>query len=316
MPAGPDLATIRAAHERIRPYIHRTPVMTSRSLDELVGARLFFKCENLQKTGSFKIRGAMHTILLLAEAEARRGVVTHSSGNHATAVAYAARLRGIPAYVVMPSNVPQVKRQAVEAFGGKITLCEPTLAAREAAAQNIIEQTGAVLVHPYNDERIIAGQATAALELLEQVSELDTVLAPVSGGGLLSGTAIAVKSLRPQAEVVGAEPAGADDAFRSLATGHLVLAENPQTIADGLRASLCPLTFQILRERDCRIVLVREDEIVAAMRLLWERLKLVVEPSGAVPAAPLLCHTLAAEGRNVGVILSGGNVDLAHLPFS
>ncbi|MCL6567066.1 MAG: pyridoxal-phosphate dependent enzyme [Acidobacteriia bacterium] len=316
MLAGPDLATIRAAHERIRPYIHRTPVMTSRSLDELAGVRLFFKCENLQKTGSFKIRGAMNTVLSLSEAEARRGVVTHSSGNHATAVAYAARLRGIPAHVVMPSNAPLVKRQAVEAFGGKITLCEPTLAAREAAAQSIIEQTGAVLVHPYNDERIIAGQATAALELLEQVPELDAVIAPVSGGGLLSGTAIAVKSLRPQAEVIGAEPAGADDAFRSLAAGRLVPAENPQTIADGLRASLCPLTFQILRERNCRIVLVREEEIVAAMRLLWERLKLVVEPSGAVSAAPLLCHTLTTKVHSVGVILSGGNVDLARLPFA
>ncbi len=316
MPSGPDLQTIRAALELIRPHIHRTPVMTARSLDELAGARLFFKCENLQKTGSFKIRGALNTILSLSDAEARRGVVTHSSGNHATAVAYAARLRGIPAYVVMPSNAPQVKRQAVAAFGGRITFCEPTMAAREAAAQEIIEQTAAVLVHPYNDERIIAGQATAALELIEQAPELDLVIAPVSGGGLLSGTAIAVKSLRPRAEVVGAEPAGADDAYRSLATGRIVPVEKPQTIADGLRASLCPLTFDILRERVDRIVLVSEEEIVQAMRLLWERLKLVVEPSGAVPAAPLLCRKLAAAGKNVGVILSGGNVDLARLPFS
>ncbi len=316
MTTGPDLTTIRAVHERIRPYIHRTPVMTSRSLDELAGARLFFKCENLQKTGSFKIRGAMNTVLSLNEAEARRGVVTHSSGNHAAALAYAARLRGIPAYVVMPSNAPLVKRQAVEAFGGKITLCEPNLAAREAAAEKIIQQTGAVLVHPYNDERIIAGQATAALELLEQVPELEAVIAPVSGGGLLSGTAIAVKSLRPQAEVIGAEPAGADDAFRSLAAGRIVPAENPRTIADGLRASLCPLTFQILRERVGRIVLVSEQEIVQAMRLLWERLKLVVEPSGAVSAAPLLHRTLVLKGHHVGVILSGGNVDLARLPFA
>lgn len=316
MTTGPDLATIRAVHERIRPYIHRTPVMTSRSLDELAGARLFFKCENLQKTGSFKIRGAMNTVLSLSAAEARCGVVTHSSGNHAAALAYAARLRGIPAYVVMPSNAPLVKRQAVEAFGGKITLCEPTLAAREAAAEEIIQQTGAVLVHPYNDERIIAGQATAALELLEQVPELDTVIAPVSGGGLLSGTAIAVKSLRPQAEVVGAEPAGADDAYRSLAEGRIVPMEKPQTIADGLRASLCPLTFQILRERVGRIVLVSEQEIIQAMRLLWERLKLVVEPSGAVSAAPLLSRTLVSKGHNVGVILSGGNVDLTRLPFA
>jgi len=313
--AGPTLETIRAAHQRIDPHIHRTPIFTSHSLDEMAGASLFFKCENLQKTGSFKIRGATNAVFSLSDAEARRGVVTHSSGNHAAALSHAARSRGIPAWIVMPSNSPMAKRKAVERYGGQITLCEPTLAARETTARELIEKTGAVLIHPYNDERIIAGQATATVELLEQAPDLDFVLAPVSGGGLLSGTAIAAKCLRPQIRVVGCEPANADDAFRSMQAGKIMPAARAETMADGLRATLCERTFAILRERVDQIVCVSEEEIVEAMRNLWERLKLVVEPSGAVPAAPALRRKISAQGKRVGIILSGGNLDLANLPF-
>lgn len=313
---SPDLASIRAAHERIAPYIHRTPVMTSASLDALAGARVYFKCENLQKTGSFKIRGATNAILSLNAEEAARGVVTASSGNHAAALTLAARRRGIHASVVMPRNAPEAKRKAVEAYGGRITFCEPVLSAREAAATEIMRRTGAVLIHPYDDDRIIAGQASAAAELLEEVPDLDLILAPVSGGGLLSGTAIAAKSLRPEIRVIGCEPANADDAYRSLTTGRLEKLEKSDTIADGLRASLSERTFAILRRYVERIALVTEEEIVAAMRQVWERMKLVVEPSGAVAVAPVLGRQLAAEGKKIGVILSGGNVDLGRLPFS
>jgi len=319
MSTGPSIEAIRAAAERIAPHIHRTPVLTCASLDEMAGAGLFFKCENLQKTGSFKIRGATNAVFSLGDAEAARGVVTHSSGNHAAALALAARRRGIAAWIVMPRNAPATKCRAVERYGGKITFCEPNLAARETAAREILERTGAVMIHPYDDDRIIAGQATAALELLEEVPELDFVLAPVSGGGLLSGTAIATKSLRPEARVIGCEPAGADDAFRSLAEGHIVPMPNPQTIADGLRASLAERTFAILRERVDAIHTVSEEEIVAAMRLVWERMKIIIEPSSAVAVAPATLRRLGAEGRpprRVGIILSGGNVDLGSLPFA
>ncbi len=290
--------------------------MTSASLDELAGARVYLKCENLQKTGSFKIRGASNAILSLRDAEAARGVVTHSSGNHAAAVALAARRRGERAWIVMPSNAPMAKRRAVEAYGGEITDCEPTLPAREITAEEILQRTGAVLIHPFDDDRIIAGQATAAVELLEDVPDLDFLLAPVSGGGLLSGTAIAAKWLRPVIRVIGCEPRNADDAYRSLAAGKIQSMENPRTIADGLRASLAERTFAILRQRVDEIVLVSEEEIVAAMRLVWERMKLVIEPSAAVAVAPLLAGKLSAAGKKVGVILSGGNVDLASLPFA
>lgn len=316
MSAGPNLETIRAAHARIAPRIHRTPVFTCASLDARAGARLFFKCENLQKTGSFKIRGATNAIFSLSDAEARRGVVTHSSGNHAAAIALAAQWRGIPAAIVMPSNAPMVKRSAVEAYGGKITYCEPTLAAREAAAAEIIARTGAVMVHPFDDDRIIAGQGTATLELLEDIPDLDFILAPVSGGGLLSGTAIAAKSLRPAIRVIGCEPKGADDAFQSLAAGRLVPVRKPETMADGLRAQLCERTFAILRERVDQIVTVTEEEIVEGMRAVWERTKLIIEPSSAVAVIPALAQKLAAGGKKVGMILSGGNVELSRLPFA
>jgi len=313
---APDIEAIRAAHRRISPRIHRTPVVTSESLDEMAGARLFFKCENLQKTGSFKIRGATNAVFSLTDEEAKHGVVAPSSGNHAAALALAARWRGIPAWIIMPSNSSAVKMRAVEAYAGKITLCEPTIASREATAAAIMQQTGAHLVHPYNDVRVIAGQGTAALELLEQAPDLDFIVTPASGGGLLSGTAIAAKSLRPGIRVVGSEPRNADDAYRSMASGKIEPGSPNETMADGLRATLSPLTFSILRERVDQISLVAEEEIISTMLLLWERLKLVVEPSGAVAAAPALLRRIGAEGKKVGIILSGGNLDLRKLPFA
>lgn len=317
----PDARDIAEAYGRIAPRIHRTPVLTSASLDAMAGARLFFKCENLQKTGSFKIRGATNAIFSLTDEEAAHGVVTHSSGNHAAAVACAAAWRGIPAWIVMPKNAPAVKSRAVEGYGAKITYCELTVSARKAAAEKIVRQSGAVLIHPYDDDRIIAGQATAAKELLEEVADLDSVLAPVSGGGLLSGTALAAKNIRPDMRIFGCEPERADDAYRSLATGTLETIEHSDTIADGLRASLAPRTFAILRRTVDGILLVREDEIVSTMRTVWERMKLIVEPSSAVAVAPLLrAGGLAAmqlprraDGGppKIGIILSGGNVDFS-----
>jgi threonine dehydratase len=310
-----NLEAIRDAHRRIAPRIHRTPLITSASLDAVSGTRLFFKCENLQKTGSFKIRGATNAVFSLTDEEAKHGVAAPSSGNHAAAVSLAARWRGIPAYIVMPSNSSAAKKRAVEAYGGQITECEPNILSREATAAAVIERTRAHLVHPYNDPRVIAGQGTAALELMEEVPDLDFILAPVSGGGLLSGTAITAKSVRPQIRVVGGEPSNADDANRSLASGKIEAASPRETMADGLRATLCPLTFSILRERVDEISLVDEDEIVETMRLLWERTKLVVEPSGAVAAAPVLNKKIDVRGKKVGIILSGGNLDLSSLPF-
>ncbi len=315
MSHGPDVSQIRAAHARIKDLIHRTPVLTSHSLDEIAGAMLFFKCENFQKGGAFKIRGASNAVALLSDAELRRGVVTHSSGNHAAALSLAARQRGAKAWIVMPSNSPMIKRRAVEAYGGIITLCEPTLQAREETARRIMAETGAVMVHPYDDDRVIAGQGTAALEFLEQVPDLDFILAPVSGGGLLSGTAIAAKGVRPGIRVVGCEPKNADDAHRSLAAGSIQPAAQAVTIADGLRATLAERTFAVLRECVDQIATVTEEEIVAAMRILWERLKIVVEPSAAVTASPALLRQIGAEGKRVGIILSGGNLDLDKLPF-
>jgi len=315
MNAGPDLPAILAGRERITAHIHRTPVMTCRSLDEMANARIFFKCENLQRTGSFKMRGASNAIFSLSEKDAAFGVVTHSSGNHAAAIACAARLRGIPAWVVMPENSSRAKLAAVEGYGGYVTLCAPTLEARESTANKLVAGSGATLIHPYNDDRIIAGQATAAVELLEEITELDMVIAPVSGGGLLSGTAIAAKSMRPAIRVVGGEPKNADDAFRSLESGEIEPAAAGKTMADGLRATLCERTFAIIRERVDEIATVTEEEILQAMRAVWERMKIIIEPSSAVAVAPLLTRRVRAEGMRVGVILSGGNLDLDHLPF-
>jgi threonine dehydratase len=322
---APAWADILAAHERIAPRIHRTPILTSATLDALAGARLLFKCENLQKTGSFKIRGASNVILALPQEEAARGVVTHSSGNHAAAVACAAAWRGIPAWIVMPKNAPPVKCRAVEGYGGRITFCEPSVSARSEAAARIQAETGAVMVHPYDDDRIIAGQATAAKELLEEVPDLDAVFAPVSGGGLLSGTSLSAKQLRPGIRVYGCEPSRADDAYRSLRDGVLQSLESSDTLADGLRASLAQRTFAILRRNISGILLVTEEEIVNAMRLVWERMKIIIEPSSAVAVAPLLKSGAIAklgfadreDSRlpKLGVILSRGNVDLSALPF-
>jgi len=309
------LATVRAARARIAPHVHRTPVMTCRSLDEAAGARLYFKCENFQKVGAFKARGAVNAVFSLGDEEARRGVVTHSSGNHGAALAYAAGRRGIPAWIVMPDNAPAIKQANVRGFGGVIRFCAPTVAAREAACAAVQAETGATLVHPYNDWRVIAGQGTAALELLEEVPDLDLVVAPCGGGGLLSGTAIVVKAMQPGVRVFGAEPAGADDACRSLAAGHIVPQDDPRTIADGLRTSLGEKTFAVLSRLADGIGTASEAAIVRAMRTTWERMKIVIEPSSAVPLACLLEGTIPAGGARVGVVLSGGNVDLDHLPW-
>src|SRR5262245_6208864 len=272
-PAAPGPVEIEAAHRRIAPRIHRTPVVRSESLSAMCGAELFFKCENLQKTGSFKIRGATNAIFSLGEEEVAKGIVTHSSGNHAAAVSCAAGWRGVPAWIVMPQNAPRVKCRAVEAYGGRITFCEPKVSARSETAARIQAETGAVMIHPYDDDRIIAGQATAAKELLEDVGQLDAILSPVSGGGLLSGTSLSAKHLQPSIRVYGCEPAKADDAYRSLQTGTLQSMESSDTIADGLRASLAPRTFAILRELLSGVLLVSDQEIINAMELIWERLK-------------------------------------------
>ena len=308
---GPDLQAILDAQRRISPYIEKTPVMISYPLDELAGAMLFFKCENLQLSGSFKIRGATNAVFSLSEAEAARGVVTHSSGNHGAALALAARLRGIRAWVVMPRNAPKVKIRAVEAYGAEITFCEPTLEARETAAAQLLRATGATLVHPYDDNRVIAGQGTAALEFLDEIPDLDMICAPVGGGGLLSGTAIAAKSLRPEIMIVGCEPANADDSSRSLVSGSIEAAAPLFTIADGLRATLAPRTFAILRERVDRILLVSEAEILETMRLITEHLRITVEPSGAVSASPGIHRQISGDSEDlrIGIILSGGNLD-------
>ena len=310
-----DLATVRAAHARIRPHVHRTPVLTSRSLDAAMGATLFFKCENLQKVGAFKARGACNAVFSLDDAEARRGVITHSSGNHGAAVAWAAARRGIPAWVVMPENSAEVKKAAVQGLGAAVRYCAPTLAARDTTCAAVQAETGALLIHPFDDWRVIAGQGTAALELLEEIPDLDAILTPVGGGGLLSGTAIAARAIKPSIAVYGAEPAGADDAWRSLQSGRIVPQTDPRTIADGLRSSLGVKTFAVLSKLVDAIGTTSEPAIVQAMRLAWEKLKLIIEPSSAVPLAALLERKLPVAGRRVGIVISGGNVDLDRLPW-
>jgi threonine dehydratase len=309
------MQSIREAHARIREMIHRTPVMTSEVLDELAGSRLYFKCENLQKVGAFKARGATNAVFLLSDEEAARGVVTHSSGNHAAALARAATLRGIPAYIVMPNNAPQAKQAAVRRYGGDILLCEPTLAARESTARQVMERTGAALIHPYDDLRVMAGQGTTAIELLEDVPDLDMILCPVGGGGQLSGIAVAAKSLKPGVSVVGVEPAGADDAARSLRAGHIIPMLDPRTIADGLKSSLGERPFAEITRLVDDIVTVSEESIVQAMRQIWEVMKLIVEPSGAVAYAAIVEGRLSVPGARIGIVLSGGNLDLDRLPW-
>jgi threonine dehydratase/serine racemase len=313
----PDLSAVRAAAARIAGKAHRTPVMTCATLDRLAGRPLFFKCEHWQKAGAFKFRGACNAIGKLDDATAARGVVTHSSGNHAQALALAARMRGITAHIVMPSNASPVKRRAVADYGGQITDCEPTLTARETTTAAVQARTGATLIPPYDHPDIIAGQGTAGLELLEEIPDLDAIITPVGGGGLLSGTCVAGHGIAPRLRVIGAEPLGADDAARSKRSGQLILQTAPKTIADGLLTSLGELTWPIIRDQVERIVTVTEEQIVTAMRLTWERAKLMIEPSSAVAVAAVLTEEFRAlpNIRRVGIILSGGNVNLDKLPW-
>jgi threonine dehydratase len=311
----PTFEDIRTAHRLIKPYIHRTPVLTSKSINALMGCELFFKCENFQKVGAFKFRGATNAVFSLNEAEAASGVGTHSSGNHAAALALAARMRNIQAHIVMPSNAPEIKKIAVAGYGAHITYCEPTLQAREETLQRLVDRLGLTVVHPYNNFKVICGQGTAALELLEEVKSLDIVLCPVGGGGLLSGTALSTKALSPSTRVIAAEPKNADDAFRSFRDGFIHPSVQPKTIADGLLTSLGELTFAIIQKNVDEILTAPEESIIAAMRMIWERMKIIIEPSSAVPLAVIMENREKFAGQKVGIILSGGNVELTKLPF-
>ena len=311
----PDLDSIRKAADRIRGHAHLTPILTSSAIDELLGCSLFFKCENLQKIGAFKFRGALNAVMSLDDDTAKGGIVTHSSGNHGAAIALAARIRGIDAHVVMPASANVAKKRAVAAYGATIVECGPTLADRDQRLTQLVEQLGAHVIHPFNDSRVIAGQGTAALELLDQVPDLDVVVTPIGGGGLIGGTALTVAGLTPEARVIGCEPAAADDAYRSFRAGRIVPIDTPQTIADGLKATLGPLTFAIIREHVNDVALTSEPGIVEAMRLIWERMKIIVEPSSAVALAGLRENELGLTGKRIGLIISGGNVDLDALPW-
>jgi threonine dehydratase len=309
----PQLNEIQQAAEKIAPYIHQTPVITCCGLNEISGAEIYFKCENLQKVGAFKFRGATNAVLSLSEKELAQGVATHSSGNHAQALSLAAQNRGIKAYIVMPNNAPSVKVDAVRGYGGEITFCEPTLQAREETLAEIVKKTGATFIHPYNDFRIIAGQATAAMELIDEVKNLEIIIAPVGGGGLLSGTSLSTFYLSPETIVFGAEPEGADDAQRSFKSGKIIPSEDPHTIADGLLTSLGTITYPIIKKYVSDILTVSEENIILAMKLIWERAKIIIEPSAAVPFGVILQHKDKFSGKKVGIILSGGNIDLKTL---
>ena len=311
----PTISEIRQAAERIRPYTHRTPVLTCTGINRICGGEIFFKCENFQKAGAFKIRGATNALFCLEQKQALHGAATHSSGNHGAALALASTWRGIKAYVVMPENAPVVKQHAVTEYGAEIIFCKPTLEAREETLADVVARTGAVFIHPYNDYRVISGQGTAALELCEDIPSIDTVVTPVGGGGLLSGTALAVSAFSPDTQIIGAEPEKADDAYRSLHAGRIIPANNPVTIADGLRTSLGSLTFPIIRKHVKDILTVSEEDIISAMRLIWERMKIVVEPSAAVPLGALLTRERQFSGKRIGIILSGGNMDLGSVPW-
>lgn len=311
----PVFKNIKEAHNRIAPFIHRTPVLTSSGINELTGMSVFFKCENFQKVGAFKYRGATNAVLSLSATEAEKGVATHSSGNHAAALALAAGMRGIRCYVVMPYTAPKPKIEAVKHYGAEITFCEPTLQSREETLKTIIEKTGATMIHPFDNFMVICGQGTAAKEFLEDEPALDLLFVPVGGGGLLSGSALAAKSIRPEIKVFGCEPANADDACRSFKSGVIQPSVNPKTIADGLLTSLSQLTFTLIRNNADDIFTVSEESIIIAMRLIWQRMKIIIEPSSAVPVAALLNNREMFEGKRAGIIISGGNVDLANLPF-
>lgn len=312
-----NLDDVREAHERIAPYAHRTPVLTCSMLNALSGRALFFKCENFQKVGAFKFRGAANAVLRLADDVAAHGVVTHSSGNHAQALALAASIRAVEAHVVMPDNAPAVKRRAVEGYGAKIYPCRPTLAAREALAAEVMEETGATLIPPYDHPDVIAGQGTVALELLEQAERLDAIVAPIGGGGLVSGISIAATGVDPSIRLFAAEPAGADDAARSMAAGRLIPQTGPETIADGLLTSLGEHTWPIVRDHVEAVVTVTDDQVVTAMRTVWQRMKILIEPSAAVAVAAVLTDQFKSlpQITRVGIVLSGGNVDLDKLPW-
>ena len=310
-----NLDTIRSAHERIRPYIHRTPILTNSWLNDACRASLFFKCENFQKVGAFKARGATNAVFALDDETARRGVATHSSGNHGAAVARAAKLRGIPAHIVMPSNSAKVKIRAVESYGAQVAFCEPTEEAREIKCAEVINQTGATLIHSFENEHVIAGQGTAAMELLEDIPDLDVIMCPVGGGGLLSGTAVGAKSMRPQIKVIAVEPENADDAAQSFRAGRRLVTEKTFTIADGLRTNIGEPNFAIIQQYVDDIVTVSEEAIVSAMRTIWETMKIVIEPSAAVPYAAIVERRIDVERKRVGIILTGGNVDLDALPW-
>jgi threonine dehydratase len=312
---APTKNDIANAYCIVKQYAHCTPVLTSQSVNRILGCEAFFKCENFQKVGAFKFRGASNAVFNLPDELAKKGVCTHSSGNHAAALALAASLRGIPAYIVMPSNAPAIKRKAVEGYGAKIFTCESTQEAREKELERVQSETGATFIHPYENFDVICGQGTASLELLQEVNDLQTIITPVGGGGLFSGTLIYTKETHPSIEVYAGEPLNADDAFRSLRDGVLYPSINPNTIADGLRTSLCPLTLSIIQKYTDGIFTVTEEAIVDAMRLVWERMKIIIEPSSAVPVAAIMQNREVFEGKKVGIIVSGGNVDVEKLPF-
>ncbi|MFU0507410.1 beta-hydroxyaspartate dehydratase BhcB [Pseudaminobacter sp. NGMCC 1.201702] len=312
----PKFEDVLAARERITPHIHRTPVLTSRMLNELTGAELFFKCENLQKAGAFKARGASNAVFGLPDEQARKGVATHSSGNHGTCLSYAAGRRGIPCTVVMPRTAPQAKKDAVRGYGGRVVECEPSTSSREAVFAEIVVETGAEFVHPYNDPRVIAGQATCSAELIEQVQGLNAVVAPIGGGGMVSGTCLTLSNLAPEIKIYAAEPKQADDAYRSFKAGRIIADDAPETIADGLKVPLKELTWHFVQKHVTDILTASEAEIVDAMKLIWKRLKIVMEPSSAVPLATILKNPDVFAGKRVGVIITGGNVDLDKLPWN
>ena len=311
----PTYDDVLIAHERIKPYIHETPVLTSQFINELTGAELFFKCENFQKAGAFKVRGACNAVFGLDEATASIGVATHSSGNHALSLSYAAGRRGIPVTVVMPRTAPQAKKDAVRGYGGTIVECEPSTSSREAVFAEVVAESGAEFVHPYNDPRVIAGQGTCSKELIGQVENLDAVVAPIGGGGMISGTCLTLSNIAPEVKIYAAEPLNADDAARSFRAGHIIADDAPETVADGLKVPLKDLTWHFVSNQITDILTATEEEIVDAMKLIWKRMKIVMEPSSAVPLATILKNPELFKGKRVGVIITGGNVDLDALPW-
>ena len=312
----PTLDDMKTARERIAPYIHRTPILTSRMLNELAGAELFFKCENLQKAGAFKARGASNAVFGLTDGQAARGVATHSSGNHGSCLSYAAGQRGIPCTVVMPRTAPQAKKDAVRGYGARVVECEPSTSSREAVFAEVVAETGAEFVHPYNDPRVIAGQGTCSAEMIEQVDGLDAVIAPIGGGGMVSGTCLTLSNLAPNVKIYAAEPAQADDAMRSFKAGHIIADDAPETVADGLKVPLKELTWHFVQRHVTDILTASDPEIIEAMKLIWKRMKIVMEPSSAVPLATILKNPDIFAGKRVGVIITGGNVDLDKLPWN